>query len=38
LYTDIAGRVYVGCLRDDPFTLNPDRKTGDCYRTDAGEG
>lgn len=35
LFTDIAGRVYVGCLRDDPFTLNPDRKTGDAYRIDA---
>jgi gluconolactonase len=35
LYTDIAGRVYVGSLCDDPFTLNPDRKAGDCYRIDA---
>lgn len=35
LYTDTAGRVYVGSLRDDPFSLTPDRHTGEAYRIDA---
>jgi sugar lactone lactonase YvrE len=35
LFTDVAGRVYVGSLRDDPFTLNPDRQAGHAYRIDA---
>jgi gluconolactonase len=35
LYTDAAGRVYCGSLRDDPFAVTgPDRRTGDCYRID----
>ena len=40
LFTDAAGRIYVGSLRDDPFRLDAgDRKTGDAYRIDAqGEG
>jgi gluconolactonase len=40
LFTDDAGRVYVGSLRDDPFRIDEgDRRTGDAYRIDAeGEG
>lgn len=35
LYTDAAGRVICGSLRDDPFAVaGPDRRTGDCYRID----
>jgi D-xylonolactonase len=35
LFADGAGRVYVGSLRDDPFTVTGDRRTGDAYRIDA---
>ena len=36
LFTDDLGRVYVGSLRDDPFTVTgDDRKTGDAYRIDS---
>ncbi len=35
LYTDGQGRVYVGSLRDDPFSVGEDRRTGDGYRIDA---
>lgn len=35
LYTDAQGRVYVGSLRDDPFSVGEDRRTGDAYRIDA---
>ena len=37
LFADARGRVYVGSLRDDPFTINEGRQTGDAYRID-GEG
>ena len=37
LYTDASGRVYVGSLRDDPFSVTEGRRTGDAYRID-GEG
>lgn len=37
LYTDAQGRVYVGSLRDDPFSVGEERRTGDAYRID-GEG
>lgn len=37
LFTDTRGRVYAGSLRDDPFIIEPHRKTGDAYRID-GEG
>lgn len=36
LYTDQLGRVYVGSLRDDPFSVDPiSRRTGDAYRIDS---
>ena len=35
LFTDQRGRVYVGSLRDDPFTVADNRRTGDAYRIDA---
>lgn len=36
LYTDQRGRVYVGSLRDDPFSVDPiSRRTGDAYRIDS---
>src|SRR6266540_5479257 len=35
LFTDARGRVYTGSLRDDPFTIEPDRRTGDAYRVDS---
>lgn len=35
LHTDAAGRVYVGSLRDDPFSTAAERRTGDAYRIDA---
>ncbi len=34
LFTDAAGRVYVGSLRDDPFSVGEDRKPGEAYRID----
>ncbi len=34
LFTDAAGRVYVGSLRDDPFSVGGDRKAGEAYRID----
>ena len=34
LFTDAAGRVYVGSLRDDPFSVGEDRKAGEAYRID----
>jgi gluconolactonase len=34
LFTDSQGRVYVGSLRDDPFTVQANRRSGDCYRID----
>ena len=37
LFTDGRGRVYVGSLRDDPFSVGENRRTGDAYRID-GEG
>ena len=37
LYADEAGRVYVGSLRDDPFSDRAERKAGEAYRVD-GEG
>ncbi|RPI09875.1 MAG: hypothetical protein EHM63_04045, partial [Actinobacteria bacterium] len=37
LYADVAGRVYVGSLRDDPFSDRSERKPGEAYRID-GEG
>lgn len=37
LFTDAAGRVYVGSLRDDPFDVGgPDRRAGDFYRLSPG--
>ena len=37
LFTDAAGRVYVGSMCDDPFDLSiAERKTGDCYRLGPG--
>jgi xylono-1,5-lactonase len=35
LFADAQGRVYAGSLRDDPFAVTKDRKTGDAYRIDA---
>lgn len=37
LYADEAGRVYVGSLRDDPFSDRAERKSGEAYRID-GQG
>jgi len=37
LFADERGRIYVGSLRDDPFIISDNRKTGDAYRID-GEG
>ncbi|MCZ6784844.1 MAG: SMP-30/gluconolactonase/LRE family protein [Proteobacteria bacterium] len=37
LFTDAAGRVYVGSLRSDPFSGGPDRIPGELFRID-GEG
>ncbi|MGH7805908.1 MAG: SMP-30/gluconolactonase/LRE family protein, partial [Candidatus Binatia bacterium] len=34
LFTDAAGRVYVGSLRSDPFREGP-RTPGECYRIEA---
>ena len=34
LFTDAAGRVYVGSLRDDPFSVGGERKAGEAYRID----
>ena len=34
LFTDAAGRVYVGSFRDDPFSVGEDRKAGEAYRID----
>ncbi len=34
LFTDARGRVYVGSLRDDPFSVGEDRKAGEAYRID----
>src|SRR4249920_1642934 len=34
LFTDAAGRVYVGSLRDDPFSVGAERKAGEAYRID----
>jgi gluconolactonase len=34
LFTDAAGRVYVGSLRDDPFSVGADRTPGEAYRID----
>ena len=34
LFTDAAGRIYVGSLRSDPFRGGP-RTPGECYRIDA---
>jgi gluconolactonase len=37
LFTDAAGRVYVGSLRDDAFDVSgPDRRVGDLYRLSPG--
>lgn len=35
LFTDRAGRVYVGSLRSDPFAEGRDRIPGELYRIDA---
>jgi xylono-1,5-lactonase len=36
LFADDAGRVYIGSLRDDPFSVgSTDRVPGDAYRLDA---
>ena len=32
LHTDREGRVYVGCLRDDPFSDKTERVPGELYR------
>jgi xylono-1,5-lactonase len=34
LFTDSAGRIYVGSLRSDPFGAGP-RTPGECYRIEA---
>jgi len=34
LFTDATGRVYVGSLRDDPFSVGGERKAGEAYRID----
>ena len=34
LFTDAVGRVYVGSLRDDPFSVGGERKAGEAYRID----
>ncbi|UCE87203.1 MAG: SMP-30/gluconolactonase/LRE family protein [Deltaproteobacteria bacterium] len=36
LFTDAAGRVYVGSLRSDPFDLGREREAGELYRIDPG--
>ncbi len=33
--TDAAGRVYTGSMRDDPFSTEGERRTGEAYRIDA---
>lgn len=39
LFTDAAGRVYVGSMCDDPFDLSiTERRTGHCYRLGADGG
>ena len=35
LFADAQGRVYAGSLRDDPFAVTKDRRTGEAYRIDA---
>jgi sugar lactone lactonase YvrE len=35
LFTDAAGRVYVGSLRSDPFELGGEREAGELYRIDS---
>jgi xylono-1,5-lactonase len=35
LYTDAAGRVYTGSMRDDPFSTEGERTPGEAYRIDA---
>jgi len=34
LFTDAAGRVYVGSMRDDPFRVGGERVAGEAYRID----
>ncbi len=34
LFTDAAGRVYVGSLRQDPFETAAERRAGELYRID----
>lgn len=35
LFVDAAGRVVVGTLMTNPFDMDGERKTGDCWRIDA---
>jgi len=35
IFTDAAGRVYTGSMRDDPFSTEGERRTGEAYRVDA---
>ncbi len=37
VFTDAAGRLYTGSMRDDPFTIREGRRAGEAYRID-GEG
>jgi gluconolactonase len=35
LFTDDAGRVYTGSMRDDPFRVEGKRQSGEAYRIDS---
>src|SRR3954447_19104652 len=32
LFADAAGRVITGSMRDDPFSVGPERRAGEAYR------